>query len=107
MSTLSLVKMSIPIPISRAGLGPNSRTSNGSNAIEDNRTRLLELASRAPVIGSLPGPLNDLMPGLDLPPASPDSVSLAAILTADTTRRLVGVSSAPARSFMENARRAR
>jgi hypothetical protein len=100
--------MSIPIPISRAGAGISSRTLNSSNSnpIEDNRTRLLELASRAPVIGSLPGPLNDL-PGLDLPPASPDSVSLAAILTADTTRRLVGVSSAPARSFMENARRAR
>ena len=98
--------MSIPIPINSRGIGSSSRALNSSNAIEDNRKRLLELASRAPVIGSLPGPINDL-PGLDLPPASPDSVSLAAILTADTTRRLVGVSSAPARSFMENARRAR
>ena len=71
--------------------------------------RALALAGRAPVLSSLPGPsfLVDNMPALDLPPASPDSVSLAAILTAETTRRLVGVSSAPSHSFMAQAQRAR
>ena len=71
--------------------------------------RALALAGRAPVLSSLPGPsfLVDNRPALDLPPASPDSVSLAAILTAETTRRLVGVSSAPSHSFMAQAQRAR
>ena len=92
-----------PIPIGGRGGGAPALLSPD----EERRRVLLEAASRAPVIGSLPAPplLEELLPALDLPPASPDSVSLAAILTAETTRRLVGVSSAPVRSFIENARR--
>lgn len=91
-----------PIPIGRA-----AAAAVGASVEDEQRRALLAAAARAPVIGSLPAPplLESLLPALDLPPASPDSVSLAAILTAETTRRLVGVSSAPVRSFIENARR--
>ena len=94
-----------PIPI--GGRGGAGVAAPAGSADEERRRALLLAASRAPVIGSLPAPDDLLLPELDLPPASPSSVSLAAILTADTTRRLVGVSSAPARSFIENARRSK
>jgi hypothetical protein len=99
--------MAAPIPIGRSSSSSSSLLGGGS-ADEERRRALLLAASRAPVIGSLPAPaMLEELPALDLPPASPSSVSLAAILTAETTRRLVGVSSAPARSFIENARRSK
>lgn len=88
----------IPVPSSSRPIPVQRPAQSGSSTAHAK-------APQAPVIGSLPAPRFSLdMPDMCLPPSSPDAWSLAAAASAPKAApRVVGVSSAPAVSFMGKA----